>query len=125
MRFAALALATLLGCATHSAPPLPLPPAENGSVSLVARALPPVGDVQPIEIALTNGSADDVHVVADQVEALDDQGRRFAPLPPAEAARRAGGSRLPGSARGAATGAATGGALGAIGGIISGAIQGG
>ena len=125
MRLLVCALAVAVGCAARQPPPLPVPPAEPGRVAVVARAAPRTGPVQPIAVAVTNGTSEPIHLDPRQAYAEDESGARFAPLPPAEAARQAGGRRLPGAVRGGAVGAATGGALGALGGAISGAIQGG
>src|SRR5581483_2996981 len=74
---------------------------------------------------ITNGLSDRVRVDPQQVFVPGRGWDRIAALPPGEAARRAGGRKLPGTLGGAATGAAAGGILGALGGAISGAIQGG
>jgi len=124
--FAVVALAALAGCAAGArGPAVPVPPAEPGRVSLVARAVDRVGAVQPIAVVITNGEDRSLRLDARQVYALTAEGARFPSLPPAEAARQAGGRRLPGAVRGGVVGAATGSVLGAIGGAISGAIQGG
>lgn len=122
------AVAALAGCAAHGPAPWPAaPPVEAGEVNVVARAAEPVGDVQPIAVAITSGDPRTLAVDARQVYAhVDaDSGVRVSPLPPGEAARRAGRSRLPGAVRGGATGAGAGAVAGAVGGVISGAIQGG
>jgi len=125
MRSVLLAFAVIAGCAARQPPPLPVPPPEPGRVTVVARAVPPTGHVQPIEVAVTNGGPEPLRLDPRQVYVLDESEARFAPLSPAEAAREAGGRRLPGAVRRGAVGAATGGVLGALGGAISGAIQGG
>jgi hypothetical protein len=125
MRSLLIALALVAGCATHRPPPLPVPAAEPGRITAAARAVPPAGGVQPVAVALTNGGPEPLSVDRRQVYALDEREARFAPLPPAEAARQAGGKRLPGAVRRGAVGAATGGVFGALGGVIAGAIQGG
>src|SRR5262249_2862015 len=125
MRALVLALA-LAGCAArHTAPTLTAPAPESGKVLVVATGAPPVGSAQPIAVAITNGTDEALHVDPRQVYTTSGTGDRIAPLPPAEAARRAGGRHLPGAVRGGAIGAASGGVLGAIGGAIAGAIQGG
>ncbi len=112
-------------CATRSpAPTVPVPTPEAGRVRAAAAAAAPVGQIQPIALAVTNGRPTPVQLDARQVYAhagVD----RVAPQPPAEAARLAGGERLPGAVRAGAVGAVTGGVLGAVGGAIAGAIQGG
>lgn len=94
-------------------------------MSVVARAVAPTGPVQPIAVALTNGGPAPLRLDARQIYALGEDEARVAPLAPADAARRAGGKRLPGAVKGGVIGAASGGVLGAIGGAVSGAIQGG
>jgi hypothetical protein len=118
-----LTLAAALGCAAH-APDVPLPTAGPGIVAGRAVRAGRLGDVQPIVVALTNGRDGTVQIDPRQVIAVDAAGIRIAPLPPGEAARRAGG-RAPGALKGGVVGAAEGGALGALGGVIAGAIQGG
>ncbi|HYV56765.1 MAG TPA: hypothetical protein VE911_04430 [Candidatus Nitrosopolaris sp.] len=125
MRALVLALA-LAGCAArHAAPTLTAPAPETGRVLVVATGAPRVGSAQPIAVAITNGTDEALRVDPRQVYTTSGTGDRIAPLPPAEAARRAGGRHLPGAVRGGAIGAASGGVLGAIGGAIVGAIQGG
>jgi len=124
-RWVSIAVALLTGCAARQPPPLPVPEADPGRIRAVARLTPRAGDVQPIAVALTNGGPEPLQVDPRQMFALADGEARIAPLPPAEAARRAGGRRLPGAVGHAAVGAATGGAFGALGGIVAGAIQGG
>jgi hypothetical protein len=120
----ALAAAALAGCASRSGPAV-APAPEPGHVAIVARAAERTGAVQAISIAITNGREHPVQLDARQAFAVPTTGGRVAPLPPAEAARLAGGLRVPGAVRGGVVGAATGGAFGALGGVISGAIQGG
>ena len=127
MRLLLLLVATA-GCASHAtAPALPAPNPSPGHVELVARAAAPLGPVLPVAVAVTSDDSRALRLDARQVYAhaatLDDP--RVAALPPAEAARQAGGKQLPGAVKGGAKGVATGGVLGAIGGAISGAIQGG
>jgi hypothetical protein len=119
------ALVVLAGCATRQPPTLSVPEPTPERVTVVARAAPRTGAVQPIAVAVTNGRREAIRLDARQIYAQSAAGERVAPLPPDEAARRAGGTRLPGAVKGGAVGAATGGALGAVAGAISGAIQGG
>jgi len=125
MRTMVVLVAALAGCAARRSPTVPVPPAELGRVTLAARAAPLAGTVQLVAVAVTNGRAESLALDPRQLYAFDDAGERVAPLPPAEAARRAEGKHLPGAVRGGAVGAASGGLLGAIAGAISGAIQGG
>jgi len=118
-------VAALAGCAARQPPTVPVPSVEDGRVSLAARAVAPTGTVQPVAIGVTNGRAEPLALDPRQLYALDDAGKRVAPVPPAEAARRAGGRHLPGAVRGGAVGVVTGGVFGAIGGLIAGAIRGG
>jgi hypothetical protein len=104
---------------------VPLPAAEPGRIQAAAVAAVPVGAVQPVAVAMTNGRTVALRLEARQVYAHAAEDGRTAPLPPGEAARLAGGRRVPGAVRGGVVGAASGGALGAAGGAISGAIQGG
>jgi hypothetical protein len=104
---------------------VPIPAAEPGQVRASAVAAASVGSVQAIAVAVTNGQAAPVHLDGRQVYGHADGEGRTAPLPPPEAARLAGGRRVPGALRAGVTGAATGGLLGAAGGAISGAILGG
>jgi hypothetical protein len=121
----ALVLALLAGCAgSRPSPQLPVPEPEPGRVALRAMAGAPLGTVQPVALAVTNGGPGAIRLDARQIYASGPDGERIAPLAPAEAARRAPGERVPGAVRGGVTGAATGGVLGAIGGAVSGAIRG-
>ena len=125
MRALVLALA-LAGCAArHAGPTLSAPAPETGKILVVAKHAASLGSTQPIAVAVTNGRTEALRVDPRQVYATSESGERIAPLPPAEAARRAGGRHLPGAIRGGAVGAASGGVFGAIGGLIAGAIQGG
>jgi hypothetical protein len=123
MRLFLLTLVAVVGCAAH-APDVAVPPVTPGVLGARAVAAPHLGDVQPIAVAVTNGRDGTVHLDPRQLFALDGQGARVAPLPPAEAARRAGGG-TPSALKGGVTGAAAGGVFGALGGVIAGAIQGG
>lgn len=126
MRLTALGLAVLTACAMHRpVAPLAVPTPLAGRVSAVAATRDPVGDVRPVAVAVTNGLDETLRLDARQISAHGPDDVRVAPLPPAEAARRAGGHRPSGAVRQGAVGAATGGLLGAIGGAISGAILGG
>jgi hypothetical protein len=124
MRTALVAVVFLAACASKNAPRVPVPSPETGRVSIAVAPAEPVGQVQPIGVAVTNGRADGLRLDARQVFASVD-GERVAPLTPGDAAREAGGKDAPGALGGAVKGAAAGGILGAIGGVVSGAITGG
>jgi hypothetical protein len=123
-----LALSLLLGAAAcaakHPGATVAVPAPESGRVRAVAQSAEPLGDVHPIAVAVTNGLDRPLRLDARQVYALAGE-TRVAPLTPADAARRAGGRKIPGRLKSGATGAVAGGVLGSIGGAISGAIQGG
>jgi hypothetical protein len=128
VRSAVLGLAALTACASHGpAPTLPAPLAGPGEVRVVAEARERVGDVLPIAVAVTSAYPGTLQLDVRQVYAHEgaDTGPRFPSMPPTEAARLAGGRRLPGAVRGAAGSVVGGAALGSLGGAISGAIQGG
>ncbi len=122
----------------------------NGQLTVSSEPSKPIGDVLPIYVSIANGTDSPRAIVPNQIFALDDAGSRIAPLPPAEAARQAGGagelragllsagaSGLVEGAIGAGigaiagsfihsgtTGAALGGAIGGGSGAISGAMSG-
>src|SRR5271170_2383357 len=123
---------------------------ENGQLTISSEPSRPIGDVLPIYVSIANGTDSPRAIVPNQIFALDDAGSRIAPLPPAEAARQAGGagelraallsagaSGLVEGAIGAGigaiagslihsgvTGAALGGAIGGGSGAVSGATAG-
>lgn len=126
-----LALLLVAACANpEKAVTLPMPAPARGQMSVVAKVLEPLGEVQPIAVAMTNGRAEAVRLDPNQTFARDASESRTAPLPPAEAARRAGGLSLPGAvSRDAIGAAARGGAMGALrsglSSVIVGAVSGG
>jgi hypothetical protein len=93
--------------------------------------MPPLGDVQPIAVALTSDHPEELQLDVRQIyaytaeDAKPESDPRMAPLVPAEAARRAGGAHLPGAVKETAVGAARGGLQGALNSVVIGAIQGG
>ena len=87
-------------------------------------AIEAVGEAQPIAVALTNGFDHPLRLDVAQAYAYGADGTRVAPLPPGEAARRAGGRSMPGAVRSAAEGATRGGFMGALGSAMTGLIQG-
>jgi hypothetical protein len=123
MRVPLAAMVLLAACASQSPPRVPVPSPETGKVSIAVATADPIGRVQPIGVAVTNGRADGLRLDARQVFASAN-GERTAPLTPGDAAREAGGKSAPGALGGAARGAVGGGILGAIGGVVSGAIWG-
>ena len=150
---ASLGLA-LGGCAIAPAPikdtPHIVATPANGQLTVTSEPGKPIGDVLPIYVSIANGTDSPRAIVPSQIFALNDAGSRVAPLPPAEAARQAGGAgelraallsagasglvegaigaglgAIAGSLiHGAATGAALGGAIGGGWGAIHGATAG-
>src|SRR5262245_10235031 len=126
-----LALLVVVAACTHerAAVKLPVSMPERGEVGVVTQVIEPLGDVQPIAIAITNGHDEAVRIDPAQAFAHASGAGRTASLPPGEAARQAGGHTLPGAISEGAAGAARGGAMGAIGsavnGVILGAVSGG
>jgi hypothetical protein len=142
------------GCAVAPAPlkdtPHIVATPINGQLTISSEPGKSIGEVQPIYVSIANGTSSPRAVVPSQIFALNDAGSRIAPLPPAEAARQAGGagelraallsagtSGLVEGAIGAgigavagslihsgATGAALGGAIGGGSGAVSGATLG-
>jgi hypothetical protein len=121
------------GCAIAPAPIKSVPhvvvmPA-NGQLTVSSELGKPIGDVLPIYVSIANGTNFPRAIVPSQIFALDDAGSRIAPLPPAEAARQAGGAgelraALLSAGASAAVEGAVGTGLGAIAGslIHSGAV---
>jgi len=121
----------LTGCAVASAPLSNTPkiaatPTQD-ELSVRAQAAKPIGDVTPVYVSVANGTDVGRSVQPSQIFAIDESDNRVAPIPPAEAARQAGGSESLSSAlkSGAASGLIGGGigaALGAIGGAVFGGV---
>src|SRR5580704_9200248 len=92
---ASWALATA-GCAIAPAtlkdPPHVVATPVNGQLTVSSEPSKPIGDVLPIYVSIANGTDSPRAVVPSQIFALNDAGSRVAPLPPAEAAREAGGA---------------------------------
>ena len=129
MRISLLLLMALLGCATSPGPRVDLPPVEANEVRAIVRPVDVVGDIRPLAVAITNGrttplTLNPVQIFALPVAADGSEAPRVAPIVPAEAARQAGGDRLPGAVKGSVKGATTGGVSGAVNGAISGALGG-
>jgi hypothetical protein len=115
----------IAGCVLARAPlkntPKVVAAPEPGQLSVAMQPADTIGDVQPVYVSIANGTDIPRAVVPSQIFALDKQGQRIAPLPPA--ARQAGGAgELKAAlASGAASGAITG-ALGAGVGAIAGSL---
>jgi hypothetical protein len=148
--FAAAASACALAPAPIKDTPHIVATPASGQLTVSSAPGQPIGDVLPVYVSIANGTNSPRAVVPNQIFALNDAGSRIAPLPPAEAAREAGGagelraallsagaSGLIEGAVGAgigaiagsffnsgATGAALGGAIGAGSGAIEGASAG-
>jgi len=151
---AAILALVLCGCAIAPAPikdtPHIVATPTTGQLTISSEPREPIGDVLPVYISIANGTNNPRAIVPSQIFALNDAGSRVAPLPPAEAAREAGGAGelsaalLSAGASGAvagaigagigaiagsllhsgATGAALGGAIGAGSGALQGATAG-
>jgi hypothetical protein len=139
---ALLALAaTAFGCAVAPPPIATTPPVVTtplaGEVSVALQKAQTVGDVVPVYVSVSNGTDVTRVVYPGQIFAINETGQRVAPLPPGEAARRAGdagelravlasatvsgvGGGAVGAGLGAAVGSVTGGA--ARGAVIGSAI---
>jgi tetratricopeptide (TPR) repeat protein len=103
MRKLASGFAVLLwlsGCAANN--PLPPPPPkrvvqspESGldAVDLVARAIPPVGGVLPVQIAVTNLTLRSLHLDAQGIRAVTVSGASVGALSPDQAIEAAGGAK--------------------------------
>lgn len=93
--FFALVMA-LEGCGIASAPlqetPQNVATPQPGAIAISEDARAPVGDVVPVYVSVANGTGIPREIVPSQIFAIDRNGNRAAPLPPGEAARRAGNS---------------------------------
>jgi hypothetical protein len=87
---------TLGGCAIAPAPlkdtPHIVATPANGELTISSEPSKPIGEVLPVYVSIANGTNSPRAVVPSQIFALNDAGSRVAPLPPAEAARQAGGA---------------------------------
>ncbi len=124
---AALAAIALAGCAFGSAPLSDTPQVavtpQAGQLSVSTAPSKTVGDVLPVYISIANGTDTPRTVVPNQIFALDDDGDRIAPIPPAEAARQAGGAgELRAALESAGASGVLGGAVGAGIGALAGAV---
>src|SRR3984957_12064979 len=95
----------------------------SGQLTVSSEPSKPIGDVLPIYVSIANGTDSPRAVVPSQIFALNDAGSRIAPLPPAEAARQAGGAgELRAGLLSAGASGAVEGALGAGIGAIAGSF---
>jgi hypothetical protein len=63
LRLLIVAAVTLSACsAKHHAPPLAVPQVEPGRVSVRSIAADPLGSVQPVAVAVTNGLTESIHI---------------------------------------------------------------
>ena len=131
MRFVTLGvvLTIVAGCGVASAPikntPQVVASPVNGQVLVTSKPSDTVGGITPVYVSIANGTDTGRSIVPSQVFALDQSGQRIAPLPPAEAARQAGGVReLKAALTSAAVSGGTAGAIGAAAGAVAGAFTG-
>ncbi|HEY1852662.1 MAG TPA: hypothetical protein VGG60_16700 [Candidatus Binataceae bacterium] len=115
------------GCAIAPAPlkdtPHVVATPVNGQLTVSSEPSKPIGDVLPIYVSIANGTDSPRAIVPSQIFALNDAGSRIAPLPPAEAARQAGGAgELRAGLLSAGASGAVAGALGAGIGAIAGSL---
>jgi hypothetical protein len=84
------------GCAIAPAPikdtPHIVATPATGQLTVSSEPSKTIGDVLPVYVSIANGTNSPRAVVPSQIFALDEAGSRIAPLPPAEAAREAGGA---------------------------------
>jgi hypothetical protein len=114
----------LAACSSQQPVRVPVPAPDPTQVTAGSMALDALGDVQPIAVALTNGTNGRLVLDVKQAYAHGADGARIAPLTPAEAARQTGGRSLPGAVERGAVQAAKGGFSGALGAVIQAAIGG-
>jgi hypothetical protein len=88
--------AGVCGCAIAPAPlkdtPHIVATPTSGQLTVSSEPSKTIGDVLPVYVSIANGTNSPRAVVPSQIFALNDAGSRVAPLPPAEAAREAGGA---------------------------------
>ncbi len=70
-----------------------VPKPIDGQLSVVTQSEKPVGNLIPVYVAIANGTDEGRTVHPSQVFALNEYDERIAPVPPLEAARRAGGAQ--------------------------------
>lgn len=122
-----LAAVVCAGCAFGSAPlkqtPEVVATPTAGEISVSTTPSKPVGNVLPVYVSIANGGNTPRTIVPNQIFALDQAGDRIAPLPPAEAARQAGGAgELRAALESGGASGVIGGALGAGVGALAGAF---
>jgi hypothetical protein len=115
------------GCAIAPAPiketPHIVATPANGQLTVSSEPGKLIGDVLPVYFSIANGTSSPRAVVPSQIFALNDAGSRVAPIPPAEAARQAGGAgELRAALLSAGTGGLVEGAIGAGIGAIAGSL---
>jgi hypothetical protein len=120
-------MASICGCAIAPAPlkntPHIVATPTNGQLTISSEPSKPIGDVLPVYVSIANGTNSPRAVVPSQIFALNDAGSRVAPLPPAEAAREAGGAgELRAALLSASAGGLIEGAFGAGVGAIAGSL---
>lgn len=121
---------SVCGCAVyetpiHGTPPV-VPSPVKGRVTVAARKDKPVGGVVPVYISVSNGTDVGRKIDPSQVFALTPSDERVAPLPLAEAIRRAGGAaELHGALKSAAVGGIATAAVGAVLGALLVGLSGG
>jgi hypothetical protein len=98
----------------------------QGRLSVTVDKSAAAGDVVPVYVSVANGTDIPRAVVPSQIFAINDVGERIAPLPAAEAARKAGGpEELKAALASGALSGAAGGAMGAAAGAGVSALYGG
>ncbi len=127
---AALACSWLSGCSVGSAPikttPAVVASPLPGQLSVGVQKAESVGGVVPVYVSIANGTDIPRAVMPSQIFAINEAGERVGPLPPGEAARRAGGAEeLKAALASAAVSGVAGGAVGAGAGAVVGSVVGG
>ncbi len=120
----------LFGCGVASAPikttPAVVASPLPGQLSVGLQKADSVGGVVPVYVSIANGTDIPRAVIPSQIFAINEAGERVAPLPPGEAARRAGGAEeLKAALASAAVSGVAGGAIGAGAGAVVGSVIGG
>jgi hypothetical protein len=97
----------------------------NGQITTIgSEHSKPIGNILPVDVSIANGSNSPLEFLASQIFVLADADNHIAPLPPAEAARQAGGvGELRAALPIARTVSAVEGALGAGLGAVAGSLN--